>query len=164
MLMRTKFFLLSALAALLFACNGNSEIEDPTTEEPTTKDSTTVVEPTIEEPAVENTGRVVGTFQCYDVNMENIMNGYFIELNYTDSVIQYMETYLCFHLEMPDSIKPTGWGQWVIEPVVIPYNFTYKILEWGDDEYELFEPPSENDNRWTPFCLDNNQILIYPKK
>ena len=90
--MRTKFFLLSALAVLLFACNGNSEIEGSTTEE----------------PAVENTVRVVGTFQCYDVNMENIMNGYFIELNYTDSVIQYMETYLCFHLEMPDSIKP-GW-------------------------------------------------------
>lgn len=148
MLMRTKFFLLSALAALLFACNGNSEIEDPTTEE----------------PAVENTGRVLGTYKCYALNYEYVKVGYFIELNYIDSIKLYHNTLLCFHLEMPDSIRPAGWGEYVISPpVVIPYDFTYKILEWGDDGYEYFEPLAEPAVKWTP-CSIERQILIYPKK
>lgn len=156
--MRTKFFLLSALAVLLFACNGNSEIEDPTTGDPTAKDSTT-----IEEPTVENKGRVVGTYKCYDINHEYVKVGYFVELNYVDSVIKYHNALLCFHLEMPDSIRPSDWGQMLITPVVIPYDFTYEIFEWGEDGFEEFELVCENQDRWYP-CPEDREVFIYPKK
>ena len=141
---RINVCFIAALSFLLAACNKN---------EPDTHN------------ANENVGRIIGTFQCYDSNREYILNGYFVEINYTDSTIHYHDALLCFNLNLKEPIPISSWGAQVIPAVAIPYDFSYRILEPGDNEYERFDPPIQTAMEWYPFLpLDViKQVKIYTK-
>ena len=117
-----------------------------------------------QEPQRENRGRIVGTFQSYDAERVNILNGYYIEINGSNEGIRYDETMLSFNLDVKDSIH-MEWGSRVISPIALPYDFTYKIVRAGDEGFVNFDIPLQTALGWQPFPpLDTiPQVLIYPK-
>ena len=138
--MHIKELFLLSLAALIFAA---CETETP-------------------EPEVENRGVIVGTLGCRDMNWEYDLYGYFVLIN-PDSTSTTFDSYLAFNLELPYPIGVRA-GTWVITEVALPYDFTYKIVEPGDEGYTEFMPYADNADHWTPFRLDCEQVIIYPKK
>lgn len=136
-----KLFLLS-LAALIFAA---CETETP-------------------EPEVENRGVIIGTCGGIDFAGENYKEGYFVLIN-PDSTTKTYDSYLAFDLELPYPIEVKP-GPWLITEVALPYDFTYRVINPGDEEYQEFIPDATTTDHWTPFPpMDSiKQVVIYPKK
>ena len=137
--MKTKVIILMIVAGMLAACKS-------------------------QEPQRENRGRIVGTLSCYDAERENILKGYFIEINGSADGIHYDKTLLSFNIDVKDSIY-VAWGSRVISPIALPYDFTYKIVSYGDEGYVKYEIPCESALEWCPFPPLETiwQVLIYPK-
>ena len=113
-------------------------------------------------PAHENYGKIVGTWECYDINYENLMYGYFVLINdTTTSRISYENALLCFNLEVEDSL-PFVFGEKTIEPIEIPYDVTYKTVEYGEEGYISFGMSAVSALTPTNFSIET-QVLIYPK-
>lgn len=141
-----KKLLLLSLAALFFAaCETKTPEPEPNPE-----------------PTVENRGVIVGTLGCRDMNWEYDLYGYFVLIN-PDSTSTTYDAYLAFNLELPYPIGVRA-GTWLITEVALPYDFTYKIVEYGDEGYTEFMPYVDYTDHWTPFRLDCEQVIIYPKK
>ena len=113
-----------------------------------------------EEPR-ENRGRIVGIFRCPDTEYKNILQGYFIEINGSNE-IHYQNAILSFNIDVKDSLKVSDVGRIVISPIDIPYDFTYRIVESGDEGYVSWGDFAESAIHWTPFEVEK-QVLIYPK-
>ena len=111
----------------------------------------------------ENYGKIVGTWECLDVNYENLMHGYFVLINdTTTSYIPYQNAYLCFNIDVQDSL-PFRWGEWAINPIELPYDFMYKTVEYGEEGYTYFGMSA--DNTFAPMLFNiETQVLIFPKE
>ena len=137
-----KFIVFAFIAVILVACSTNEP--DKKTER-------------------ENYGKIVGTWECLDVNYENLMHGYFVLINdTTTSYIPYQNAYLCFNIDVQDSL-PFRWGEWAINPIELPYDFMYKTVEYGEEGYTYFEMSA--DNTFAPMLFNvETQVLIFPKE
>lgn len=103
-------------------------------------------------------GVIIGTLGCYDKEYENVLHGYFIDIDQKD-------TFLTFHLDMQEPIL-VQWGTRAIYEIEIPYRFTYRVLEPNDDMYVDFELPAESGD-YESLCVDLltiKQIAIYPEQ
>ena len=135
------------LSVLAFVSCTSINDPDPKTGNTTQNNDTTQVNDTTptnpqdstETPAPRNYGKIVGTWECFDINYENLMYGYFVLINDTTTspFIPYNKALLCFNIEVKDTL-PFVFGEKTIEPIEIPYDFTYKTVEYGEDGYVYF--------------------------